>query len=137
MLFIAVCLFGATAVFGCGKGFVGLGGQVTYSDNGEPLECGTVSLTNGSIQARGEIGKDGKYVIGSLVARDGLPPGPYRVCVANAVKKLWDPNDDFLTEPLIDVKFTDPNTSGLTLNVDASTKNKFDFQVDRYVPSKK
>ena len=129
ILLIVVCLFGIVIVSGCGNGNVRL---VTYSDNGEPLEVGTVALTNGAIQARGEIGKDGKYVIGSLAAGDGLPPGEYKVYVAGAVKLLSEPKEDEIVEtaPLIDEKFTTPNTSGLTLNVDASTR-KFDFQVDR------
>jgi len=169
------CLF--IAVAGCGKGHVKMSGRVTYSDTGEPLELGTVSFTNGTIQARGVLDKDGKYVIGMLSAGDGLPPGTYNVYVANAYRReafqgappadetsasigppitarmvdgvvtIVEPQrasggsrqrgsipehvrQQGFSVPLINPKFMDPATSGLTLTVNSKTKT-FDFTVDR------
>ena len=146
-----ICLFIVVAI-GCGKGFVGMSGRVTYSDTGEPLEKGTVAFTDGSILARGDIGKDGRYVIGSLAAGDGLPPGTYQVFIAGAVNALEEtplsapelpkpgergpagrgsmPPVAPTLIPLIDQKYTTPQTSGLTLEVTSKTRT-FDFTVDR------
>jgi len=136
-LLVCACLL-VVFVVGCGKGFVGLSGRITYSDTGEPLEKGTVALTNDLIMARGVIGADGKYVIGSFTAGDGLPPGTYKVYITDAVQLVGEPpkpgtpGPSKMPEiiPLIDRKYASPDTSGMTLEVTAKTKT-FDFQVDR------
>lgn len=122
-----LCLF--TVVTGCGNGFVGMKGRVTYSDNGEPLEAGTVTFTSEMFQARGDIEKDGNYVIGSLTDNDGLPPGTYTVYISNA-DSLSGSQENPVKTPLIDGKYASPKTSGLSVIVDGSTK-KYDFTVDR------
>jgi len=139
---LLVCVVLLVVAVGCGKGFVKLGGQVTYSDTGEPLEKGTVALTDGKIQARGILGKDGKFVIGSHAAGDGLPPGEYTVYITDAaiVQGLPEPPAPGSPPPtyrsppkwipLIHSKYNTPETSELTLTVTAKTK-KFDIQVDR------
>lgn len=120
---------------GCGKGYVPMGGRVTYSDNGEPLEKGTVAFTQGVFQARGEIKEDGRYTIGSFEESDGLPKGTYQVSVGNSddTVMLNIDTNTYKTIYRIDDKFADPATSGLTVEVDRKTRT-FDFQVDRYVP---
>jgi hypothetical protein len=40
-------------------------------------------------------------------------------------------SEEPILEELIDMKYGRPDTSGITVNVDASTK-VFDFQVDRF-----
>jgi hypothetical protein len=123
---------------GCGPN-VGLGGKVTFSDDGSPLAVGSVVFLKGSLISRGDLQPNGTYVVGSLSDKDGLPPGTYMVYVSGAEKIIIPPGkteDDAYREPLIDSKFTQPETSGLTLEVTKSTK-KFDFQVDRYAKKKK
>ncbi len=118
---------------GCGNGFVGMSGRVTYSDNGEPLETGTVTFTADMFQARGDIKEDGKYVIGSLRDNDGLPPGTYTVFISNAERSSGAQDGSTTTPvktPLIDAKYTKLETSELRVTVDKNTK-KFDFTVDR------
>ncbi len=116
---------------GCPSGLVPMSGRVTYSDNGEPLETGTVSFTTSRFHARGTIKEDGRYTIGSYTEDDGLPPDTYQIYVSGAVRYEGEDKDGRpIAVPLIDEKFTAPATSGLTLKVDGSTKT-LDFQVDR------
>jgi hypothetical protein len=100
-----------------------LRGKVTYSDDGSPLEYGVVCFETPTFLARGEIGKDGKYVVGTLRQRDGIPRGTYNVYVSGT---------EIGSGFLIDKKYANPQTSGLQFTVDG--KNKiFDFTVERGV----
>lgn len=122
---------------GCEKGFVGMGGQVTYSDDGSPLETGTVTFVSETFQARGDIKENGKYVIGSFSEKDGLPPGNYQIFISNAeIYEKTGGESQGKTIPLIDGKYNRPETSEMTLNVDGSVK-RFDFKVDRAGKSKR
>ena len=114
-----------------------MGGTVTFSDDGTPLEKGTVAFSNGQHQARGDIGSGGKYTLGFLNANDGLPKGTYDVYITDAVlrEERTVPGAragaKFWTETrLIDPKYEDPKKSGLSITVDGKEKT-FDFKVDR------
>jgi hypothetical protein len=122
---------------GCSN-HVKLSGRVTYSDTNEPLEAGTVIFLAESeaFQARGEIEKNGSYVLATFRENDGLPPGNYRVYVNSAYRYETQENGFSNEIRLITDKYTSPETSGLVFEVDRSTK-KFDFQVDRAPGSKK
>lgn len=119
-------------LIGCGRGHVGISGRVTYTDDGSPLETGSVVFENGSFQSRGEIGADGKYTLGSFSTKDGLPKGNYRVYLNRATVVQGEirpgiPN----TVHLVAKKYTSPETSGLECVVDGSSK-RFDIQVERF-----
>ncbi|MDR2706705.1 MAG: hypothetical protein LBC02_13070 [Planctomycetaceae bacterium] len=121
---------------GCGDK-VGLGGKVTFSDDGSPLGTGTVCFETETYLARGTLKADGSYVVGSLSEKDGLPAGTYRVYISGAEKEIGQDKEGMaIMEPLIDTKFSSGSTSGLSIDVTASTKT-FDIKVDRYVPPKK
>ncbi|GHT43181.1 hypothetical protein FACS189443_6850 [Planctomycetales bacterium] len=123
-----------------------MGGRVTYTDTGEPVEFGTVSFSSQTKQSRGEIKEDGKYVIGTFGDKDGLPPGEYNVTV-HAVKTETTVNTgtdksgregklpNSVRINLLDTKYLNPATSGLKVVVDGKTKT-FDISVDR-APKKK
>ncbi|MDR1479533.1 MAG: hypothetical protein LBJ00_11395 [Planctomycetaceae bacterium] len=116
---------------------VELGGKVTFSDDGTPLGVGEVCFETDTYFARGKLKPDGSYVVGSLSAKDGIPPGNYRVYIIDAEEKTGE-KDKFgteITEQLIDIKFTSSLTSGLTADVSKSLK-RFDFKVDRYTGQK-
>jgi hypothetical protein len=119
-------------LLGCGSGNVSLRGTVTFSDDGSPLTEGTVAFLKDGKQSRGTIKADGTYVVGTDKATDGLPPGTYQVIVS-ALKSI--PIDEekgiYTYEQLIDKKHEDPSTSGLSVEVNASTKT-YNFQVDRF-----
>lgn len=117
------------SMFGCSNGHVSLQGRVTYSDNDEPLETGTVCLVSPTRIAQGIIGENGRYIVGSYKQNDGLLPGDYRIYVAGS-ERLTDPNNPMSAVPLIDPKFSQAKTSEIVLSVDGKTKT-FDFKVDR------
>ena len=112
---------------GCNSGNVGLTGKVTFSDDGSPLPVGSVCFTTDTYFARGDLKPDGTFVVGSLKSNDGLLPGTYRVHILGAEKEIGPET----YESLIDKKFASGATSGITLNVTASTKH-FEIVVDRY-----
>ena len=125
-------------LIGCGTGHVSLSGRVTYSDDGSPLEAGTVIFQPvvgaDKFYARGEIGQDGKYVVATYNPKDGLPPGEYQIFVNGATRN--EGNKGQFVIPLISSKYTAAETSELVLDINRSTKT-FDFSVDRAPGSKK
>ena len=126
-----------SCLLGCGGGNVGMSGTVTFSDNGEPLQLGTVYFSSPSFESRGRLDEKGNYTIGSLKESDGLPKGTYTVYVNGANRfEGSEAEGNFRMVPLIDRKFTQPETSGLTVNVDGKSK-RFDFKVDRLQPKDK
>ena len=125
------------AFIGCGTGNVPMGGTVTFSDNGDPLEVGTIVFTDGKQQARAELGPGGKFNLGFVKANDGLPKGSYKVYISGAIKRedrdVPNPRPGvlyFTETQLIDLKYERPDSSGLTFIVDGTTKTTT-FSVDR------
>ena len=108
---------------GC-SGHVGLSGKVVYSDNGEPVTIGEIQFTTPTFVARAVINPDGTFVAGSYRERDGLPPGTYEVAVVST-------DENF--NPLVDMKFSNPTTSGLSITIDKTTRD-MEFVVDRAPP---
>jgi len=134
LLFIAFTL--PLFLVGCSD-HVQLSGQVTYSDDGTPLEAGTVIFQTDTFQARGSIGAEGRYTLATLKEGDGLPPGKYTVYVNSAFRGELPPGAAFPVQiELITPKYASPDTSGLEVDVDRSTRT-FDFQVDRAPGSKR
>ena len=118
---------------GCGDK-VALSGKVTYSDGGSPLSVGTVCFETDSFVNRGQLTSAGTYNTGSISEKDGILPGTYRVYISGAMREIGvDKNGIPIYESLIDEKFANGATSGLTVTV-PTPSGKFDFQVDRYVP---
>ncbi|MDR3197753.1 MAG: carboxypeptidase-like regulatory domain-containing protein [Planctomycetaceae bacterium] len=118
--FIVLCLL----VFcGCGQG-KRVGGTVKY-DDGAPVTNGMVTFIKMPHQWIGTINKDGSYEMYELKPGDGVPPGTYQVTVS--ASSDVGPN----TTPvyLVDPKFNNPETSGLTCNVKENTI--FDITVTR------
>ncbi|MGL4942825.1 MAG: hypothetical protein ACRC46_06505 [Thermoguttaceae bacterium] len=129
MRYIALMLVVVSLVVcGCNNGKVSLGGQVTYPD-GSPLTQGTICFETGTYLARGAVGKDGKYTVASVSTRDGLPPGTYKVYLTGTTLSERDGPKLKMT-PLVNKKYASAETSGLTVEVTASTKT-YDFKVDR------
>jgi len=131
VFFLSVCILFVVA--GCSD-HVPLGGKVVYSDDGSPLTTGEVCLETANFTARGALGPDGTYTIGSLADADGLPPGKYQVSILGATRFAgFDSSGSPINEPLIDRKYFRGATSGL--EVEAKSGNRrFDFKVDRHGP---
>ena len=125
-----------TLIVGCSDN-VGLKGTVTFSDDDSPVTAGTVAFRKDGKIARGDINKNGKYVVGFEKESNGLPPGKYEVFLTGTDKVTATLTNkemetyDYVYEPLLDKKYENPETSGLSLEVTASTK-VFDIKVDRF-----
>lgn len=130
-------------VAGCGNK-IRVRGQVLFSDDQTPLAVGTVILQSDTHLAKGAIQPDGSFEVGSVKANDGLPPGVYRVSISGAVKspesQAMDSSGNAMDststmsapdvpQPLIDVKYTNPETSGIVF--DTSKDKELLILVDR------
>ena len=123
-------------IVGC-SGNVKITGTVTYSDDGAPVETGTVCFisTTSDFMSRGTI-TNGTFTMSSVKADDGLPPDTYDVYftgVEGVVKKgetVGDVTFEDQTAPTIDLKYLSAATSGIQQTVDKSTKT-VEFKLDR------
>ncbi|MDR2169685.1 MAG: hypothetical protein LBP59_06050 [Planctomycetaceae bacterium] len=126
-------IFVALIFVGCGNPRVS--GKVVFSDDKSPVPYGMVNFVTDKTIARGPIDKNGNYVVGSLKARDGLPPGEYKVYITDTMKVIPPSGNSGMPkfEMVIHSKYEKPETSGLVLNVKGS--QVFNIEVDRYDPS--
>jgi hypothetical protein len=114
---VALLLLGAA---GCGPKLYSVRGKVTYPD-GAPVTEGLVVFESAgpgkAVTARGEVGPDGSYELGTYRTGDGAPTGKYRVLVA----PKSDPNavDGPPRTPPFDPRYADFKTSGLEYEVTA------------------
>ena len=129
-----VLSFALLMLIGCGNSNVGLSGKVVFSDDGSPVPVGRVVFVTNSFQAYGDLQPDGTFVISSIKENDGLPSGKYRVCIAGAQRLVDEAKE--LYEPLVAEKFTNDNTSGIEVEVTASTKT-IEIKVDRHQSDKR
>ena len=123
---VAWILFLSLAILGCGGKNVPLKGKVVFSDDGSPLNVGSVILSTPTSQSRGDLDKDGLFTVGTIGSKDGLPPGTYNVSIVGANEDLPDGN----FKALLDDKWCSPQTSGMTVEIDKSTKF-LEIKVDR------
>lgn len=117
----ALCL-----LTGCtGGGGSTLTGKVTL-DDGSAAPRGSVTLRNQDGSFRGSIGADGTYTV------ENVPDGEYEVAVAGVTDRELEEGEGMEVDPktgeyiksdkeppksLIDVKYSNPSTSGLTVTV--------------------
>ena len=125
---LSFILFLLAMVIGCGKPKIS--GKVVFSDDKAPLTQGTVFFHQGNEASRGEIQSDGTYMIGSKSTDDGLPRGTYKIAIKNTQTNVAKPGQLPIFENLIDRKYENHETSGLTLEVKST--QKYDIEVDRY-----
>jgi len=122
-LFLLFVIALSVSIIGCSN-HVGLSGKVVYSDNGEPVTAGEVQFYTPTFVARATIRPDGTFVTGSYKETDGLPPGTYGVAIVSI-------DENF--NPLVDSKFANQATSGLSITIDKTTHD-IEFVVDRAPP---
>ena len=131
-LLLPFVFVGLMFVFGCSDR-QSLSGKVTFSDDGSPVPAGVVYFNTPTSVSRGAIKPDGTYAVGTDKLTDGIPKGTYAVTVRveeAVVITLPDGSKDVEGKSLIDRKYHDTETSGLTFTADGKTKT-FDIQVDR------
>lgn len=113
------------ALSGCGNPKTT--GKVTFPD-GTPLTTGTVCFETSEFAFYGDLKPNGTYSMGKTEDGQGIPPGEYKVRIQGAqLPDGLDSDGNVKYKPLIDAKFSDASTSGLTCTVDGKTQ--FDFQV--------
>jgi hypothetical protein len=121
---------------GCGASRYPVQGKVTFED-GTPLTSGLVVFEKNEgetkVMARGEIGSDGSYRLGTSSPGDGAAPGKYRVLVT--VPEPIDAEQAKRT-PDVDKRFMDFNTSGLECEVKAAS-NEYPIKVTRALKGRK
>lgn len=123
----------AVVATGCGKPKVT--GKVTFSD-GSPLTQGTVNFTDDKVLCKGSIKEDGTFEIRTLKPGDGVPPGKYKVYLTetarfgDAVETTSLDAVAVMHETINDVppKYSNPEQSGLTIDVKGSTT--YDITID-------
>ncbi|MDR0871815.1 MAG: hypothetical protein LBN39_13615 [Planctomycetaceae bacterium] len=129
---------------GCGNN-IKLGGKVVFPD-GQPLETGIIYFAAPDFFARAAIRPDGTYDVGSLSAKDGLPPGKYKVYIYGAIQSSGKKNvkqtivgddgksktveaEEDIFSPLIAGKFTSIDTT--PLEVEVPGENVYNITVER------
>ncbi|MDR0390765.1 MAG: carboxypeptidase-like regulatory domain-containing protein [Planctomycetaceae bacterium] len=130
MMLISV-LFLLVLAVGC-SGNMKVSGKVTFSD-GTPLTSGEVRFESSGFLASGKIQSDGNYTIGTIYESDGIPNGSYRVSIYALeypdIPPDTDPADAPSPKSLVAEKFCSAETSGLTCEVNGTTK--FDITVEK------
>ena len=114
-------------------------GTVTY--RGKPLAGAAISFLPETVGWRSGIGKtdaEGKFVLGSYDPDDGVPVGKCKVAISlrGPPKKLpkgaGEAFNDMIMDsgdPVIPLKYFNPETSKLTAEVIAGKTNEFTFDL--------
>ena len=102
-------------------------GMVVFPD-GKPLTKGTVEFevtaSSKPITATGAIGLDGTFELGTYAAKDGAIVGQHRVVViADHMIGTGEERPEALPPPVLDPKYHDYKTSGLTFTVKPEVNN--------------
>ena len=141
-----VCFIGCS---GGGKTTHPVTGTVKFSD-GSPLTIGTIIFTSADHQATGELDSSGKFTLSSYGDGDGAPEGTYQVYFSGTVSGGDDSGDDdvgddsgdvdpsaeeeyaddYGGDDLLDAKFADATSSGLSYTVKAES-NDFSITVEK------
>jgi hypothetical protein len=113
-------------------------GTVKFED-GTPLAGGTVEFRNVTtdiakqINARGEIGPDGKYQLTSFEPNDGAIAGEHQVCVFPPAQETPGSLDSEPPPSPLERKYQAYETSGLSYTVKADGKNEYNINVGKKV----
>ena len=126
---ITIVLFAALCCVGCGGQYDSVSGKVTYPD-GTPVTVGQVAFENDDFLGRADLQPDGSYRMGRFTDGDGIPHGTYRVYLLSTTVFENSPDGGSQIErPQVAMRFTNPETSGLSVTVEGNTV--FDFTVER------
>lgn len=107
-------------------------GRVAFAD-GAPLTEGMVVFDavaeNAAVGARGVIGSDGAFRMGTRGDGDGVPAGRYRVAIALPARN-GDTGAVNTSGPAIAPRFTAFETSGLEFTVEQNQANDYRLTVE-------
>lgn len=94
-------------------------------------------MSNGLVMFQGGLQKDGRFSIGEWKDGDGIPPGQYRVWIANAnkIENVYDKTGEKIINRIekivIDKKYESPETSGLTFEIKPGEKNVIEIIIKK------
>lgn len=118
------------ALSGCGAGAHGLAtvtGQVLL--DGKPLTSGSVNtVPDQGRGARGEIDGQGRFTLDSGDLGAGAVVGTHRVAVV-AVERQENPTPESLMRLLVPKRYTNPETSGLVIEVEPGKVNQVTLEL--------
>ena len=122
-------------VGGCGGGLNPVEGTVLWKDGSPAKELAgshvVFDLPEKQISARGIVQSDATFRLTTRKPDDGAPAGDYQVLVIEVGRKsLGGPDASAIAPGVMDSKFSDPRTSGLTATVKPGT-NKITLTVER------
>ncbi len=139
-IIVTTLILGTAIACGCSKQQQ-LQGTVKFADDGAPVPVGAVYFSTPTFEAMGEIKKDGTYIVSSTGHNDGIPKGEtYKVSVVGAdiVENTTSADGRIVGSkrtPLIDPKYMNKDTSGLTYTADGT--RRFDLSLERAKPGNK
>jgi hypothetical protein len=121
-------LFGGLAItFGCSNGQIPtypVRGQVVFSDE-DPVKTGIVEFQSleHPLNARGEIARDGSFMLGTYTDHDGAVAGKHKAIVVQFL--ATDSHPDIVHDhgDAVDRKFAAYETSGLEFEIAETEEN--------------
>jgi len=93
----------------------------------EAKSCSKGGPDGQKVTARGDVGGDGSFELGTLKPGDGVPPGKYRAIV-NPPPMVNAEGPNIVP---FNAKFASFQTSGLEYEVKAGVKNVFSIQLTK------
>ena len=109
-----------------------MSGRVAFAD-GTPLTQGMVVFDSvaetAAVGARGVIGSDGSFRMGTRGDADGVPAGRYRVAIALPARD-GDTGAVNMSGPAVAAKFTAFETSGLEFTVEQREGNQCQLTIE-------
>jgi hypothetical protein len=118
---------------GCGSGIYPVEGQVVWKDGSSATELAgsNVIFEGPETSAVGSIRPDATFRLTTNQPDDGAPAGDYKVLVIEVGRKSLPGGDGSMLAPgVIDSRYADPSTSGLTATVKPGT-NQVTLTVER------
>ncbi len=128
-----IAFLSLAALSGCapGDGRFPVTGVVTMS--GTPVEKGYIHFSDADgVSAAVGLIRNGQFEMRATAETVGMFPGTYGIRIESWKVEPGEllPSGGFAKgESLIDMKFTDPKTSGYTAEVKEGQKNHFEFEV--------
>jgi hypothetical protein len=120
---LTVALGFALGLGGCGKsGIYPVEGKVVWKDGKPAKELAGCLVTFNQAEKRtsstGTIQADGGFRLTTTKPDDGAPAGEHQVLILEVGRKpLGGPDPTLLAPSVIDTRYADPSTSGLTATV--------------------
>jgi len=105
-------------------------GQVTYSDNGEPVQSGMVVFSGDKEMGRGVI-KNGRYSIGLTTDGGGISPGTYSVSSNSLPSLAYEEVDMFGNRSTVQPEPKELYYTKEPKIVEVTKSMTYDFTVER------